>query len=142
MLRYRSVFAFVSISLTLLVSTYFAAAKYADRSWEYIDRSQIHECGNWERGRAVSFLGILHSDLVCSVGFITVERPDPKDLSTCTEFPPHRGFVLKGIRSTPEWYHWIDLGFVIHRYILGFLKGVKTLRPLNTKLPPNPKFFV
>jgi hypothetical protein len=28
----------------------------ADRSGEYINRSQIHECRNWERGRAVSFL--------------------------------------------------------------------------------------
>jgi hypothetical protein len=25
---------------------------------EYIDRSQTHECGNWDWGRAVSFLGI------------------------------------------------------------------------------------
>jgi hypothetical protein len=30
----------------------------ADRSWEYINRSQIHECRTWEQGRAVSFLGI------------------------------------------------------------------------------------
>jgi hypothetical protein len=32
------------------------------RLWEYINRSQIHECRNWKRGcalrRAVSFLGI------------------------------------------------------------------------------------
>jgi hypothetical protein len=28
---------------------------------------QLHECGNWERGRAVTFLGIHTSDLVCSV---------------------------------------------------------------------------
>jgi hypothetical protein len=89
----------------------------ADRSWEYIDRSQIHKCGNWERGRAVSLLGIHQSDLVCSVGLTTVERPDPKDLSTCTEFPPHRLFLLKGIRSATEWYHWIDLGIVIHRFV-------------------------
>ncbi len=27
-----------------------------------------HECGNWERGRAVSFMGIQKSDFVCSVG--------------------------------------------------------------------------
>jgi hypothetical protein len=27
-------------------------------SWEYINRSQKHECRNWERGRAVEFLGI------------------------------------------------------------------------------------
>ncbi len=28
--------------------TYLAAAKSADRSWEYINFSQIHECRNWE----------------------------------------------------------------------------------------------
>ncbi len=28
---------------------------------------QIHECGHWQRGRAVTFLGIHISDLVCSV---------------------------------------------------------------------------
>jgi hypothetical protein len=29
-------------------SAYSAAGKYADRSWEYINRSQTHECGNWD----------------------------------------------------------------------------------------------
>ncbi len=33
-----------------------------DRSWEYINRSQKHKCKNWERGRAVSFLGIHKSN--------------------------------------------------------------------------------
>jgi hypothetical protein len=33
----------------------------------YINCSQIHECGNWKRGRTVSCLGIHKSDLVCSV---------------------------------------------------------------------------
>jgi hypothetical protein len=33
--------------------------------WEYVNRSQIHECQNY--GRAVSFLGMHKSDLVCSV---------------------------------------------------------------------------
>jgi hypothetical protein len=28
-------------------SAYSAAGKYVDRSWEYINRSQIYECGNW-----------------------------------------------------------------------------------------------
>jgi len=27
--------------------------------WEYINRSQIHECSNWEQDLAVSFLGII-----------------------------------------------------------------------------------
>jgi hypothetical protein len=34
-------------------SSYFAAF-----SWDYINRSQIRECRNWERGREVSFLEI------------------------------------------------------------------------------------
>jgi hypothetical protein len=29
-----------------------------DRSWEYINRSQTHEYGNWDCGRAIPFLGI------------------------------------------------------------------------------------
>jgi hypothetical protein len=43
-------------------STYFSAAKEADWSWEYINCWQVHECRNWERGHAVSFLGIHKSD--------------------------------------------------------------------------------
>jgi hypothetical protein len=29
---------------------------FADRSWEHINRSQIHECGNWEWARPCSFI--------------------------------------------------------------------------------------
>jgi hypothetical protein len=29
-------------------SAYSAAGKNVDRFWEYIYRSQIHECGNWD----------------------------------------------------------------------------------------------
>ncbi len=31
-------------------SAYSAAGKYVDRSWEYINRSQTHECGNCQIG--------------------------------------------------------------------------------------------
>ncbi len=41
--------------------------------WEYINCSQIHECGNWESGRIVSFLGIHNSDLFCSVPYTFCE---------------------------------------------------------------------
>jgi hypothetical protein len=41
-------------------STYFPAAEQADRSWEY-KCPQTHECGNWDWGRAVPFLGIFVS---------------------------------------------------------------------------------
>ncbi len=29
-------------------SVYYAAGKNVDRSWEYINRLQTHECGNWD----------------------------------------------------------------------------------------------
>jgi hypothetical protein len=29
-------------------STYFPGAEQADQSWEYINRSETHECGNWD----------------------------------------------------------------------------------------------
>ncbi len=48
-------------------SAYFAAAKQADRSWEYINRSQILECRNWGWGCAVSFLEIHNLDIRYSV---------------------------------------------------------------------------
>ncbi len=36
----------------------FCWRKYVDRSWEYINRSQTHECGNWGWGRAIPRKGI------------------------------------------------------------------------------------
>ncbi len=52
-------------------STYLSAAEYADRSGEYINRTQKHECRNWDYGRAVPFLGIYVSNFrlkyLCSV---------------------------------------------------------------------------
>ncbi len=83
------------------ISTYFAAAKQVDQLWEYINRSQIHECGNccskiggptveiyksltdilmWKLGtRPRSFISGKHkSNLVCNV--------KPKILWTCMEF--------------------------------------------------------
>jgi hypothetical protein len=48
-------------------SAYFSAAKYAARSWDYINRSEVHECRKWEQDHAVSFLGIHKSDFRYSV---------------------------------------------------------------------------
>ncbi len=54
-----------------------AAGKNVDRSWEYINRSQTHECGNWDWGRAIPFLGIYINRIFrCSVvcrGYIFYE---------------------------------------------------------------------
>ncbi len=36
----------------------FCWRKYVDRSWDYINRSQTHECWNWGWGRAIPRKGI------------------------------------------------------------------------------------
>ncbi len=45
----------------------FCRRKYVDRSWEYINRSQTHECGNWGWGRAIPRKGIYNRNWRCSV---------------------------------------------------------------------------
>ncbi len=50
-------------------STYFPA----DGSWEYINRSQTHECGNWDWGRSIPFLGISVSNFRYCVFAVRVE---------------------------------------------------------------------
>ncbi len=40
----------------------FPPAEQADPSWEYIIRSQTHECGNWDWGLDIPFLGIFVSN--------------------------------------------------------------------------------
>jgi hypothetical protein len=37
---------------------YLHAAEYADQWWEYINRTQKHECKNRDCGRGVPFMGI------------------------------------------------------------------------------------
>ncbi len=39
-------------------SAYSAAGKYVDWSWEFINRSQTNEFGNWDCGRTIPFLGV------------------------------------------------------------------------------------
>jgi hypothetical protein len=39
----------------------FPPAEQGDRSWEYINRSQTHECGNWDWYPDIPFLGIFVS---------------------------------------------------------------------------------
>ncbi len=51
---------------------YSAARKYLDRYWKYINRSQTHECGNWDWGRRNSFSGNTNMgfSLQCKTFFI------------------------------------------------------------------------
>jgi hypothetical protein len=56
----------------------FCWRKYVDRSWEYIYRSQTHECGNWGRGRAIPRKGIYKRDSRCSADLShLIMYPDP-----------------------------------------------------------------
>ncbi len=48
-------------------SLYSAGNMYVDRSWDYKNRSQTHECWNWGWGRAIPRKGIHKGDFPCSV---------------------------------------------------------------------------
>ncbi len=45
----------------------FCWRKYVDRSWDYINRSQTHECWNWGWGRAIPRKGIHNWDFCYGV---------------------------------------------------------------------------
>ena len=45
----------------------FCCREIYGRSWEYINRSQTHKCGNWDWGRAIPIKGIHNWEFPCSV---------------------------------------------------------------------------
>ncbi len=71
---------------TIGLHTLLQQNRWTDRGniW-YISRSHIHECGFWERGRAVSFLGIHISDLVHSI-LPFINFPSFQSPFSCTPF--------------------------------------------------------
>jgi hypothetical protein len=63
----------VSVSdlyIPLIGIAYSAVGQYVGRTWEYIDCSQTHECGNWDRGRAIPFLGTHKFKFICSANTV------------------------------------------------------------------------
>jgi hypothetical protein len=52
----------VSVSDLCIPRTGLPNLMQSNKQTDNINRSQIHECGNWEQGRPVSFLGIHKSD--------------------------------------------------------------------------------
>ncbi len=70
--------------------------KYVDQFWEYINRPQTHECGNWDWGRAIPFLGIYINGIfvaVCVTFKYLWDRNDSK---------AHGKFVFrKNMRGVP-----------------------------------------
>ncbi len=59
----------------------FCWRKYLDWSWEYINRSKTHECGNWGWGRAIPRKGIYKRNGRCSADYTSRYNP-------CTHTPP------------------------------------------------------
>ncbi len=57
----------------------FCCNRWTDHGNIHINLSHLHECGNWERGHAVSFLGIHKSDLLCSVYAKTAKCENTRD---------------------------------------------------------------
>jgi hypothetical protein len=92
------------IYILLRRSAYFSAAKDADCSWEYIHRSQIHECRTGNEARAVLFLGIQKSDFWYSV--YTESRKSYHLQSLGLAMPVKRdGLYLHG-NVSPSFYHY------------------------------------
>jgi hypothetical protein len=63
----------VSVNVLYIPTINSSAGKYVDRSWEYINRSQTHECGNWDGGGAIPRKGIHKWDFRCSA--LQILRP-------------------------------------------------------------------
>ncbi len=59
---------------TGLVCLYSAAGKHVDQSWEYINRSQTQEFGNWDWSRAIPRKGIYKWDFPCSAVHVNRTR--------------------------------------------------------------------
>ncbi len=73
------------------------ARKYVDRSWEYINSSQTHACGNWDWGRAIPFLGIHKWDFRCS-SWCVPEAGRRRVNTACTWWGQHRYTCSSGRR--------------------------------------------
>jgi hypothetical protein len=68
--------------------------KYVDWFWEYINRSQTIDCGNWDWGRAIPRKGIHKWDFRCSVDECAIPlfiQEPPDDYGWSSGHPGHLG---------------------------------------------------
>jgi hypothetical protein len=72
----------------------FCCKKYVDRSREYINRSQTHQCGNLDWGRAIPIKGIHKCDFRCSV-LVCLALMYFRDLITANSFWRGPGVLQK-----------------------------------------------
>ncbi len=73
------IYAFPEMKLQGLVFMYLAATKQAEQSWENLNSSQIHECGNWEREH---YNSVLETMEVRTVSFLGLHKSEPVGFST------------------------------------------------------------
>ncbi len=76
-------------------STYFPS----DRSWEYINRSQTHEYGNWDWSRTFPFLRIFCFEI--SVFFLCSTWRRPRGRAICSENKEERAAFQQPCRPCP-----------------------------------------
>ncbi len=82
----------------------FPPAEKADPSWEYIIPSQTHECGNWDWGPVIPFLGIFVSNFRHFVFAVQTKSRVWEDSSLCPETLTKtvvQGFHLRRGESDP-----------------------------------------
>ena len=66
----------------------FCCRKYEDRSWEFINRSQTHECGNWDWGRATPRKKYINGIMELSLHRASlIHYGDRRRIQICS--PPH-----------------------------------------------------
>ncbi len=72
----------------------FCWRKYVDPSWDYINRSETHECWNWGWGRAISRKGIHKWDFRCIVALPSHPLMDHDDINFSVAWS---GFTTSGM---------------------------------------------
>jgi hypothetical protein len=83
-----------------------ATGNYADRSWEYIHRSQTHECGNWDQGREIpekEFINGIFLAVYCILAYFSIKCPESVTCLKTWFFPSLRSSMsLSALSPMPE----------------------------------------
>ncbi len=104
----------------------FPPAEKADPSWEYIIRSQTHDCGNWDWDLNIPFLGIYVSNFrhfVSAVWLVNTKISTRQDLvcqspSIISTFIPKHNTMLSTLETRDNLQRNIGLWCKIHNFTL------------------------
>jgi hypothetical protein len=83
----------------------FCCKKYMDRSWEYINVSQTHECWNWDWGRAIPRKGIHKWDFRCSAKACESYYIPPETAHFKVFFAAAKPHVISGYKNAEYSIH-------------------------------------